>query len=717
MKIKLLLFLFSFLAIQTQAQNQMTTYKSHTTFSNKSKTVLLPDWNFDGNSHQFIVDSLEQNKSEALKIYGVHDSISPSVLTLTTLPVNGENRVTFSMKVKTRSEADSLLMVVSAMDTMAVQWIKGSVDWKDYSVSIPLNNNSQIMIPQIMFPGTGPYWISETTVEMTKKTYPAENDHEFDAGSAISLIPTDKNSIGRLALLGKIWGFLKYYHPIVCDGQYNWDYELFRWLPDVLKCRSEKEVCEFMLDKIGSIGMFNKSKNDFPACDSMYYSVPSFRWLNEISYINRPLYDLLNSIKLADRSQTVYYYGKGTNSMNSFPLEAAYGDNIYPDAGFRLLSLYRYWNIIEYFYPYRKDVTDKTWDSVLYKFIPLFVNAKSAEEYRSAIDYLGTYLKDNHTSYHYSDSILPSEKKKYYLPVFWDFVEKELTVTDDFAEQSNLKKGDVICGINGISVDKLIRQYARVISASNERSLLYAVSLELIQQKDSVVALDVRRNNKKMNIFLFGLTSEKYFQLKAASTADVPFYKWLSDTVGYFTPISPYNTDSLSIVMNKFKDTKAIIIDMRNYPCDLLYQIADYLLPHPVGCTRTTSVVQNFPGVIKWNDIQYFGKENPNYYKGKIVVLINEKTVSMGESIVAILRHCPDVIIVGSPTAGADGPLSTFVLPGAVYVRYTGEGLYLANKKSIQNRGIFPDVNVRVTKKGVNLNVDEILKGALDIIK
>lgn len=199
-----------------------------------------------------------------------------------------------------------------------------------------------------------------------------------------------------------------------------------------------------MLDKISSMGAFNESKNDFPVCDSMYYSVPSFQWLNEISRINRPLYDLLDSIKLADRSQTAYYYDKGPNSMNSFPLEAAYGDNIYPDAGFRLLALYRYWNIIEYFYPYRKDVTDKTWDSVLNKFIPLFVHAKSAEEYRSAIDCMGTYLKDNHTSYHYSDSILPSEKKKYYLPVFWDFVENELTVTDDFAGQNNLEKGDVI---------------------------------------------------------------------------------------------------------------------------------------------------------------------------------------------------------------------------------------------------------------------------------
>ena len=80
-------------------------------------------------------------------------------------------------------------MAISAMDTMAIQWIKGSTEWKDYRVSIPLSNNSQMMIPQIMFPGTGPYWISETTVDMTKKAYPAENDHEFDTGSRINSIP------------------------------------------------------------------------------------------------------------------------------------------------------------------------------------------------------------------------------------------------------------------------------------------------------------------------------------------------------------------------------------------------------------------------------------------------------------------------------------------------------------------------------------------------
>lgn len=720
MNIKYLLILLSFFALHVKAQNQKVTYKCHTTFSNTTQPKIPVDWNLNGASHQFTIDSLNQNELKALKVYGVNDSIKPSVLTLTTLPVNNENKATFSIKVKTHSENDSLLMAISAMDTMAIQWIKGSTEWKDYRVSIPLSNNSQMMIPQIMFPGTGPYWISETTVDMTKKAYPAENDHEFDTGSRINSIPINKNSIDKLALLGKIWGFLKYYHPMVCNGQYNWDYELFRWLPDALKCNSKKELCEFLYNKIKSYGeldKLDKTKNDFPKYDSTYYSVPSFLWMNEISDIHNPLYNLLNSIKNADRSLTIHFYNKGINSMNSFPAEAKYGDNIFPDAGFRLLALYRYWNIIEYFYPYRKDIGDRTWDRVLNKFIPLFVNAKNTDEYRSTIDYLGTYLKDNHTSRLYSDSILISEKRNYYLPVFWDFIEKELTVTDDFVGQSKLKRGDVICKINNVDMDNLINQYARIISASNSQSLLYAVSLDLIRQKDSIVDLSIRRNNKRLKIAMSGLTSEKYFQLKAKSLSKDSYNKWLSDSIGYFSPISPYHSDSLYSVMNKFKDAKAIIIDMRNYPYDLLHHIADYLLPHRVGCTRTTSVIQDFPGVIKWNDIQYFGKDNPDCYKGKIIVLINEKTVSMGESIVAILRQCPNAILVGSPTAGSDGPISTFVLPGAVYVRFTGEGFYFANKKAIQNIGILPDVNVSITKRGVDLNIDELLQKAIDLIK
>lgn len=59
---------------------------------------------------------------------------------------------------------------------------------------------------------------------------------------------------------------------------------------------------------------------------------------------------------------------------------------------------------------------------------------------------------------------------------------------------------------------------------------------------------------------------------------------------------------------------KNIIIDLRNYPNDVLYKIAEYLFPTSIGCTRTNSTVQNYPEVVKWDHIQSFGRRNPKVF-------------------------------------------------------------------------------------------------------
>jgi hypothetical protein len=50
--------------------------------------------------------------------------------------------------------------------------------------------------------------------------------------------------------------------------------------------------------------------------------------------------------------------------------------NSFPNENLRLLALYRCWNIIHYFFPY-KYLTDKNWDEVLREYIPKFMNAKT----------------------------------------------------------------------------------------------------------------------------------------------------------------------------------------------------------------------------------------------------------------------------------------------------------------------------------------------------
>ena len=84
-------------------------------------------------------------------------------------------------------------------------------------------------------------WISGWQAEIDKKPIgsliglvpKAESDNGFYIGSTIVLPKPSAQMLDNLEVLCKVWGFLKYYHPEVCRGNYNWDYELFRVLPQI----------------------------------------------------------------------------------------------------------------------------------------------------------------------------------------------------------------------------------------------------------------------------------------------------------------------------------------------------------------------------------------------------------------------------------------------------------------------------------------------------
>jgi len=54
----------------------------------------------------------------------------------------------------------------------------------------------------------------------------------------------------KLATAAKIWGFLKYYHPQVADGKFNWDNQLLEILPKVEAAESKESLSKIYLDWI-----------------------------------------------------------------------------------------------------------------------------------------------------------------------------------------------------------------------------------------------------------------------------------------------------------------------------------------------------------------------------------------------------------------------------------------------------------------------------------
>src|SRR5262249_49421734 len=100
-------------------------------------------------------------------------------------------------------------------------------------------------------------------------------------------------------------------------------------------------------------------------------------------------------------------------------------------------------------------------------------------------------------------------------------------------------------------------------------------------------------------------------------------------------------------------------------------------------------------------------------YKGKVVMLINEFAISQSEHTCLFFESVADVTFIGSPTNGANGDVTNLVLPGNIYVNFSGHDVRHADGRQLQRVGIQPHIRVEPTPKGLSEGRDEVLEAAL----
>lgn len=74
------------------------------------------------------------------------------------------------------------------------------------------------------------------------------------------------------------------------------------------------------------------------------------------------------------------------------------------------------------------------------------------------------------------------------------------------------------------------------------------------------------------------------------------------------------------------------------------------------------------------------------------------------------------VTIVGQPTAGANGMVNSFLLPGYIEIRFTGTKAFKFDGKPFHCEGVLPDVYAEKIIKGIQQERDEFMKKAIEII-
>ncbi|TYS68226.1 peptidase S41 [Sutcliffiella horikoshii] len=525
----------------------------------------------------------------------------------------------------------------------------------------------------------------------------------------------------NLFYLGKVWGFLKYYHPNVAEGEFNWDQELFYIMPEVLSATSSLERDAVLVEWIEGLGEIKGGKTTPPEDGVGEVKMePNLDWLNSSGF-SEELEGVLQTVKNSERNDSHHYVSLAEGIGNPvFQNELEYR-HPYPETEYRLLSLYRYWNIIEYYFPY-KYLINEEWDDVMKEFIPKLIQAKNEQEYHLNTLELIARVHDTHANIWNPSSFIEGYWGKRYAPAILTFVEGKPVVTGFYKEEegagSGLEVGDVITKVDGKTIDEILETQLKYIPASNYETQLRDMAPKLLRTNEKSLFVEIERNGelKSLELAVFTKNNLQVDQYDIFHNGTEPFQLLDSNSVAYMY-MGGFFYSSLKEYQSELEQTKGLIIDFRSYPFDFtVFSLGEYLLPASREFVKFTNGSIEHPGLFTMTDPLIVGEENNEHYKGKIVILINEVTQSSAEYHAMAFRTAENATVIGSTTAAADGNISLFTLPGGIETSITGIGVYYPDGTETQRVGIIPDIYMRPTIEGIKEGRDELLEKAIEII-
>lgn len=568
-------------------------------------------------------------------------------------------------------------------------------------------------------------------------------------GLAISALPlwawqspsTNSAETDRLVAVAKIWATVKYLHPYLANRPIDWDKALMDALPRIRAARDTTEyksavgamlsVLQDPLTRVLSPGEEPQSPSEItpqrtrihyglaPRTNGWhgFYSGIIERSAAPVSVISQPLgSDLAASIRL---SQPI---AEGSRPVSVAKPDRDYSEDAFPSTELRVLGAFRLWGAVHYFFAY-KDLMDEDWDAAFSRLLPKFVSARDALEYNLAVSELAKTLADSHAK------VESTELKRYFgeAPVglrirLMDRKPVITAVVDEEAKGKGIRVGDLLTKLDGEAIAERVRRQASYISASTQQGLGELVCQRVLNgPENSSASLTVSSNDGTAREITLKRSATYRSSLIPQRTGEV--IRILPGKIGYMD-LDRLEEADVTTAFDRLKDTAGIIFDLRGRFGPDVRSIA----PRLAFRSNATAAIVNGPVLLE-PDAPHTGSDSysASYfsstvipssslpkYKGKIVVLIDERTSDRSEMAALFLESATKLEYVGSPSAGVVGESTDLALPGGILVSFSGQDVRHANGGPLQRLGIQPNVSAPATLAGIRAGRDEPLAKALE---
>ena len=363
------------------------------------------------------------------------------------------------------------------------------------------------------------------------------------------------------------------------------------------------------------------------------------------------------------------------------------------------------WNVFQHFYPYF-DTIKIDWDRVLIQTLERAGSDRTEEEFLRTLNWMVARLQDGHGGV-YNNILL---NKTGWPPFQVEWVGSRAVIVS--SRDASFRRGDIVLSLNGKDAADILREEEEYLSGSPQWKRVRSTSLFGSGAVGIRSWMKIERGGR-----IIEASFERSIKVPSADPPTRPAIDDLGRGVSY-VDLRRASWQEINARIKELAAARGIVFDLRGYPNG-----NHLILMHLLRAADTSSAWMKIPLVVlpdgkDWS-FQEIGWNLPTaspHIGGKVVFLTDGRAISYAESFMGFVEHYKLGEIIGEPTAGANGNVNTFTLPGGFTVAWTGMKVVKHDGSQHHTIGILPTIPFHRTIAGVAAGKDECLDKALAII-
>jgi hypothetical protein len=387
------------------------------------------------------------------------------------------------------------------------------------------------------------------------------------------------------------------------------------------------------------------------------------------------------------------------------------------DVDVRLADAVVGWNVYRHFYPYWMDIA-VDWDARLRPHLATALDVTGGREaHFDAVRALVADVRDGHGWVDDNAAPLPRPALAR-VPLQLRIIGEKLVVTA--SSYAGIPVGSVVIAMDGVTAEQRVVKDLSLWSGTLQWRRSWAEDRLSLCRRGVVVNLTTEAPS--------GATHAASLPCTSPARPDRMVTESRPDTIAELQPgvwyvdLTRLWAASLGAVLEKVANAKAVVFDMRGRPTDIGRAILPHLMSVAEDSTdrwmHVSRIVGPFGQIAGWQSLSWNLKPAVPHITARRVFLTDGRAISYAESVMGYVRDHKLGTIVGGRTAGANGDVVQFTVPGGFSISFTGLRVTRHDGRTpFHMLGVGPDILIEPTLAGIRAGRDEVLERALSLLR